>query len=171
MFFDMAKTKFFIYITYLIDLLVYVIITIIRYYHIYQNITPTISKHFHIILITDFRKLRSDARTTCIKVLGARFCFGGQWLIQEGANVSFCTRRGQRDARGIVYQEGRAIQGFETPIRILSILKKYPTLVGLGEVNVDFLHQKWGQGDARGISYKEVGAIQGFETPIRILGI
>ena len=36
------------------------------------------------------------------------------------------------DTRGIFYQEGGTIQGFETPIRILGILKKASALWGLG---------------------------------------
>ena len=115
------KQSFLIQITYVIDLLVYTIITNIRYYCIFQNITTAISKRICIILITDNGKWWSDTRTTCVKVLGrdlASTASGRSWRV---VNVSFCTRKGQRDARGIYYQEGRTIQGFEPPIIILNI--------------------------------------------------
>ena len=86
----------------------------------------------------------------------------------------FYTRRGQEDVRGISYQELGAIQGFDTPIRIQGILKKYlpPRRGGRGELGGQMwvFYTRRGKGDARGISYLEVGAIQGFENPIRILG-
>ena len=73
---------------------------------------------------------------------------------------------------GIFYQEGGIIQGFETPNRILGILKKCSTLMGVRGGKCEFFTLEGkGGGDVRGISYQELGANQGFKTPIGILGI
>ena len=66
---------------------------------------------------------------------------------------------------------GGAIQGFETPIRILGNLKKILPLIGVrGGGNVFFITPERVRGMSKVFSTKR-GSIQGFETPIRILAI
>ena len=94
-----------------------------------------------------------------------------RFYILEGGGGNDRSISYQEDAKGIFYQEGGTIQGFETPIRILGILKKVPQSGWVRGSKCRFYILEGGGGNDRSISYQEVGANQGFETPIRILGI
>ena len=90
--------------------------------------------------MTSYWRHGSQLVKTPIGILGIFLKSIRTWWGLRGQRWIFVHYKGLGGARGIFYQEEGLIQGFETPIRILGILKKYPNLVGLGEANVGFIY-------------------------------